>query len=401
MTEQTDNKRDKTYKYLLPVGHFLADLNAGCLSGILPFLISAYHYDYATATILVMISNMIGSLAQLIFGGLADRKNQPLILPIGILLSAGGMAIVGVLDNFIGMCIAVTVSGVGIAMFHPQAMKILNAFTTEREMGGDVSLFSLGGCLGVTLGPLVITAFVQLLGMKGCLLLFVFPAIFIALNLTVGRSLLETKKPSRTRTEAGETPEGAVSLVQQPQGQDRWAAFLILTVVVFGRSAAAGVLNTYMSLYWIDVLGQSDAAGNTALSVFSALIALFTFLGGGLADRYGYKRMILLSFVILIPAIFAMALNTQIWIAALLMLPVSLGISLSYSPLIVLGQIYLPNHIGFASGVTMGLATSVGSILAPILGKVADGSGLGNSFLILGFISCIPLAASFFLAPKK
>lgn len=37
MTEQTDNKRDKTYKYLLPIGHFLADLNAGCLGGILPF----------------------------------------------------------------------------------------------------------------------------------------------------------------------------------------------------------------------------------------------------------------------------------------------------------------------------------------------------------------------------
>lgn len=393
--KKKEEARDRKYKFLLPLGHTFADLNVACLTGFIPFLIVAYNYDYATATALVMFFNIINSIAQLVFGEIADKRNTPSFLFFGILLAAGGMGMVGVIDSFPIMCIFVTISGIGAAMYHPQAMKILNASTTESEMGSDVSLFSLGGSIGMTVGPLIITALVQIFGMNGSLFLLVFPLVFGILSRTVCKNVTGVNCKTIEKDE-----NSTVKLDDNKKLNDRWIPFMFLTIVVCGRSAAAGALNTFMSLYWIDTLGQSDIVGNTALSIFSAMIALFTFLGGGIADKYGYRRMIILSFIILIPSILLLAINTEIWAAAILMVPVSFGISLSYSPLIVLGQMYLPNHIGLSSGVTMGLATSIGSIMAPLLGKIADASSVGNAFLVLSVITCLPFVMSFFL-PKN
>ena len=80
------------YKYLMAFGHFCSDINQGALAAVLPFLIAAYHYDYATAATLVLLSNLIGSVVQPLFGQLADRQNRPWLIAVGLLLAGGGIA---------------------------------------------------------------------------------------------------------------------------------------------------------------------------------------------------------------------------------------------------------------------------------------------------------------------
>ena len=55
-----------------------------------------------------------------------------------------------------------------------------------------------------------------------------------------------------------------------------------------------------------------------------------------------------------------------------------------------MGQEYLPNRVGTASGVTLGLAVTAGGLAAPLLGLVADRWGLAAP--LLG-VSAIPLVA--------
>ena len=86
----------RTYNYLISCGHLCSDINQGALAAVLPFLIAAYHYDYATAATLVLFSNLVGSVVQPIFGQLADRHNRPWLIPLGLLLAGGGMALTGV-----------------------------------------------------------------------------------------------------------------------------------------------------------------------------------------------------------------------------------------------------------------------------------------------------------------
>ena len=148
-------ERNRYYKYVLALGHGCSDINQGALSAVLPFIIAAYHYDYTTAAMLVTVSNLFGSIVQPIFGTIADRKNKPWIMALGVLLAGGGMAFTGLTSNFYGLCAAVIVSGIGIAMFHPQAAQLVGRSSETGKQGKGISIFSFGGKIGSTLGPVL------------------------------------------------------------------------------------------------------------------------------------------------------------------------------------------------------------------------------------------------------
>jgi FSR family fosmidomycin resistance protein-like MFS transporter len=67
--------------------------------------------------------------------------------------------------------------------------------------------------------------------------------------------------------------------------------------------------------------------------------------------------------------------------------------------LVVLGQGYLPNRIGIASGVTLGLAVSVGGMVAPALGVLADRQGVASVLLVVEVVLSAAVLVSFLL-PK-
>jgi FSR family fosmidomycin resistance protein-like MFS transporter len=59
------------------------------------------------------------------------------------------------------------------------------------------------------------------------------------------------------------------------------------------------------------------------------------------------------------------------------------GLYLPFSVQVTLGQEYLPNRVGTASGLTLGLAVSVGGILAPLWGNLADNASLRTALTAL------------------
>ena len=137
------------------------DINQSILSAVLPFLIATYHYDYTTAAMLVTVSNVFGAFVQPFIGMLSDKKNKLLYMTLGVLLASGGMAVTGFISNFFGLCIVVIISGIGVVMFHPQAAKLFNSVSSKNAKGKGMSIFSFGGKVGFTLGP-VYTAFLMI-----------------------------------------------------------------------------------------------------------------------------------------------------------------------------------------------------------------------------------------------
>ena len=65
----------------------------------------------------------------------------------------------------------------------------------------------------------------------------------------------------------------------------------------------------------------------------------------------------------------------------------------------VLSQLYLPRHVGMASGLSVGLAMGIGGVAAVILGAVADAVDLKTALTIcafapaLGVLICLRLPA--------
>ncbi|HYR56175.1 MAG TPA: hypothetical protein VEM39_08645, partial [Myxococcaceae bacterium] len=77
--------------------------------------------------------------------------------------------------------------------------------------------------------------------------------------------------------------------------------------------------------------------------------------------------------------------------AMALLVPLGLSFFMSSSVIVTLGQEYLPERVGLASGVTLGLAVTVGGLAAPVLGWIVDRYGFASAFGTGAFLA---LAAS-------
>lgn len=374
------------FLWLLSAGHLFTDLNQGALPAILPFLIAEYNWSYAAAAGLVFAASFVSSIIQPFFGYLADKSSKPWLMPGGILLAGCGLATVGFFSDYWLIFALVTVSGVGIAAFHPEAARLANKVSGAKK-GTGISIFSVGGNAGFALGPVIATAALLLWGLKGTLILIVPAAIMAAIIASQAGKLHEFQQPAKK----------ADGIWQEAEAQEEWAPFSRLTVVLFCRSIMFYSLNTFLPLYWINILQQSKAAGGSALTILFTVGAISTLFGGQLADRFGYTTIIRIGFALLLPFLMVFNMVNDVSLATLLLIPIGVALFAPNSPMTVLGQKYLPNRLGLASGVTLGLAVSVGGITAPVLGWFADRYGLPLALQVVTYLSIVAAVMAFTL----
>jgi len=163
-----------------------------------------------------------------------------------------------------------------------------------------------------------------------------------------------------------------------------------LAAVVVVRSILFFGLSSFLSLYFIRQLGASPGEGGVALTVFLAAGACGTFLGGWIADRSGPLVSIRIGFALAVPGLLGLVLASNQLMALIFVVVTAIGTFLPFSVFVVLGQDYLPNRIGTASGVTVGLAVSIGGLFSPIFGWLADSTSL--RFTLCAFI-VLPILA--------
>lgn len=381
-----------SYQTLLAACHFCSDINQSALAAVLPFLVAAYNYDYATAAMLVLSSNIIGSLIQPLLGTLSDKHNWPWIMPLGLFMAGGGIALTGVTSDFYLLCLFTMISGIGVAMFHPQGALMVNRVSTDDNRGISLSVFSFGGNMGFTFGAAIISASIAFFGLPGTLIFFIPEIIICTLLLALYprlKAIGEKSISSHKKHTVTDAP-------------DQWGSFCRLGAVVFGRSIMYLGLNTFIVLYFMNHFHESQNFSNLLLSVYYGIGALFTLIGGKLGDKHGYRTFVRFGFLLAFPAALILAWTDSSILGILCLIILGAALNLTYSPMVVLGQQYLPNRVGLASGITLGLAVSVGGITAPLLGKVGDMYGLETTFYVIALITLIPLISSFTLPkPKK
>lgn len=228
-----------------------------------------------------------------------------------------------------------------------------------------MGLFTVGGNAGFAAGPILTTGLLMWLGLKGSILLLVPSLIMVPLLLSQFGARPATASPARESMPAPET-----------QGNDDWPPFLIMAVAIVFRSVVFFGLNTFIPLYFMGVFGNTKEQGSTALSLMLVAGALGTVAGGLMADRFSRIGLVRVT-LCLVPFLLLLAVicKSSPWAMAAL---ASLGFVLfmPFSVMVVLGQEYLPNRVGTASGVTIGLAGTVGGLATPLLGHIADVHGL-------------------------
>jgi FSR family fosmidomycin resistance protein-like MFS transporter len=367
------------------VSHLFIDISQGAVPALVPFFVSERQYTYAAAAGLVFAANVVSSVIQPWFGHIADRRNSAWLLPAGLLVGALGLALAGWSQNYPSALAAMVVAGTGIAAFHPEAARLVMLSSGDRHATG-MSLFAVGGNAGFALGPFLATQAMVMFGLGGVAWLLA-PAIFLALLLFSQLGYLE--RVAHERQSVRKKSGGG--------GVDRWSAFWRLSGCVAARSTVSFGIYTFLPIFWIEVLHQSKSAGGTALSILLGAGAFGTLLGGQMADRWSRKRVIIIAFALLSPIIWLLQQVRDVTLATVLLVPLGIALFIHFSVMVVLGQEYLPNRIGTASGITIGLATTVGGVASPLLGWLADHSSVEKMFLAVAAIPLVGLAMAFTL----
>ena len=115
---------------------------------------------------------------------------------------------------------------------------------------------------------------------------------------------------------------------------------------------------------------------------------------GALADRYGRLPTIRIGYLLALPGLLGLVVAPTLATAFVAAVVCGIGIYIPFSVHTTLGQEYLPNRLGTASGVTLGLAVSAGGIVAPALGALADAHGLGTALAALCAFPVVALLAT-------
>jgi len=167
--------------------------------------------------------------------------------------------------------------------------------------------------------------------------------------------------------------------------------------VIVLRSVAWFALLTFVPLWYV-AGGSSEADGNHMLSLMLLAGAVGTLLLGPIADRVGLRRTLLATQALLPPLIVVFVFVGGVPGAVALML-VGVCVVGTFGVTMVLSQLYLPRHVGMASGLAVGLAMGLGGVAAVALGAVADAVDLQTALTIsavapaLGVVVCLLLPA--------
>ncbi len=135
--------------------------------------------------------------------------------------------------------------------------------------------------------------------------------------------------------------------------------FARLSSVVGLRSVVFFGLQAFVPIYFARELGTSEAAGNAALSVMLVAGAVGTYVGGRLVDRLGRRVIVVGSMAVLGPLLVLFLLVGR-WPATALLVAIGFVVIANFSITVVMGQEYLPNRLGLASGITVGAAIGFG-----------------------------------------
>ncbi|MEU6673463.1 MFS transporter [Streptomyces sp. NPDC046925] len=351
--------RRNTSITLLSAGHACVDLYQGAVASLVPFFVAERAYSYAAVSGIVLAASLLSSVAQPVFGILTDRWAMPWLLPVSTLLGGLGIALSGVSGSYALTLVFVAVSGLGVAAYHPESARV--ARLASRGSHSGMGWFSLGGNLGFAAAPLLVAAVIAAGGLRLTPLLVLPALVGAVLCLPVLRAL------ERQKAAGARTPVLA--------GKDDRASFVKLSLAVVCRSIVFVGLSTFLSLFAEERMGGSTAAGTAALFVLYLGGAVGSVLGGTLANRWDRvtvaRRAYLIAAGSVAGVVFVPGPAMYVFVAL-----TSAGLYVPFSLQVTLGQDYLPSRVGTASGITLGLTVSIGGLVSPLIGGIADAASL-------------------------
>jgi FSR family fosmidomycin resistance protein-like MFS transporter len=371
--------------------HLSVDLLNSTRAILLVFLSKPLGLTNASIGLISAIFITTAALAQPIFGHLADRTGSRWIVVGGVLWTATFFSLALIIPGRIALVFLI-LSSFGSGAFHPVGVMLATVRGRTHFAGREAtaaSFFFLFGRLGFFLGPLLGGLLLNKFGLLGLLVLAV-PALPI--GLYAAKQLKNVFQTNRVAPDQAVSSRSDLKILTFP--------FLAFILIAAFQSTIEQNMFTYVPKYLSD-LGQSVGNYGMITSLFMGGSAVGDIFGSVLADKYGKRRVALVTFTLAgLPLLVLPWVGTSLWL--LLLMPLAGAfIGAAHSIIIVRAQRIIPGGMALASGLVMGFMFSSGALGTFFSGQIADLFGFRPVFYMTGIISLVAAGLSLTLEDKN
>jgi len=357
----------------------VTDIYMPVLPAILPLLVLNNGYSYLAAGLLVTAYNITSSFTQPVIGWLSDTRGLTISVSLSLLVSAVFVSLIGVAHNYYMIMVFAIVAALGHACFHPTALSRVSRMCSSENRGKITSYFVVGGNLGYAIGPVLAGVLVFAFGLPG-LLLLVIPAVIMVFVLRV---LL----PGGIAGAAGHLPKPEAV---PGEAHSKWP-FTILMAASVLRAWAVFAAITFLPMYLVSQ-GYDLVTASFVMTLMLLTGVAGQVMGGRISDRIGRKEFMVFSLVGAIPFFYLFFMSTGI-LAIIAILIFGFFLWSTFAVAIAMSHELLPQNVGLASGMMLGLAIGFGGLGVAVNGIIADHYSLATA---LGTIP-IPIAIAVIL----
>jgi len=342
-------------------GHFIIDVLNGQRGILLTYLSTPLGLSNTALGFINWLYITAGGLLQPLFGWLTDRMGPRWSVAGGVLWMSAFFALATIFPGQIALIFLVTAS-LGSGAFHPAGAMQATVQGRTRLSGQETtaaSYFFLFGMSGYFVGPLAGGVLLDRFGPPGLLAL-------VAVSLPVGLAAAIQLRQVTALAAAPLAGTGQRLRITAPAG-----VVAALALAAGFQSWIQNNITVFVPKYLSD-LGQSASTYGLLASLNVGGYAIGNLLGGGLADRFG-KRLVVISGLLLafLPLALIGWLGYSPWYY--LLLPAAgFFTGAAFPSLVVQSQKLIPGGMGLASGLVLGFMFTSGAIGGLLSGFIAD-----------------------------
>ncbi len=354
--------------------HFLIDMFAGMLPAILPAIRDEFALSLSLAGILLVVLHMTSNGVQVLTGHTRADKRGPLFLHLGLILAAS-ICLLAALPRsggaFAAMLFLATVSGCGIAIVHPEALRAVHRLK-RIPPAVSTGVFMAGGFLGYASGGAVSTILVSRFGLQGLYPLILCPAVGILMVIFLR---IQLAVEPRVRSENGSGP-----------AENRLSFWLIIAMAMPAAISTLVLVSLLPTV--LNELGFELTFGGFSATMFGLGGAAGSLVCGGIAHKKGALPCSIVALFLAIPFLVTYLILIDNRMAIWILFGVGFCAISAYVLMITLSRhatgLSLGQRMGFMVGGTWALANIF--FLALLPAAQSFGPGVILKFMPLGYL---------------
>lgn len=369
---------------LITFAHALHDTYGSWLSALLPVLIEKFYLTNTMAGALSMVLT-IPSVLQPFFGYIADRKNLRMLIVIAPVVTALVMTSLVVIPSYTLLFLSLLLAGVSAAAIHSVGPGVVSHFS-GKSIGKGMSFWMIGGEFGFSVGPLLATSMVGLIGFSR------MPLLAIG-GFLVSAFLLQATQNVDTRTATKTFKINQPAFIQNVK-----SVMLPMILLLVTRALAGVMLSTFLPTF-LKSQGASLAFAGAGMAIAGAAGAVGSFIAGSLSDKIGHRKVLLIA-VVFTPIMMLLFLKVSGWMQILLLILCGFfGLSM-YPVMMSAVMKAFSKDRSFANGIFMSVNFIIQATGAIIAGRIADLKGLPFAFTVGALIMPLGVLA-LLLMPRR